>query len=268
MGEFFGINGFQREPEGFLSWQHLLFVSLLMVCAVVSAILFARKFKNKDEKSKNKVLIGAALVIDILEIGNIVFLCIANHNPLQWVYNNIPLYLCSIMLIALPLAAFSRGRLREASLDFVMIFGMLAALVGTYGAGNNYSCYPVLSYINVVSGLEHVISGFAALYIGITRMARLKKENMGFTYLILLSFCLAAYLVDRCLTGEFAGRNYMFLMRGDGTPYDLLYNLVGGSPVLYPLGVVLLFVLYVSLFYLCFYMFNKKRVRVKQNSAA
>jgi hypothetical protein len=37
----------------------------------------------------------------------------------------------------------------------------------------------------------------------------------------------------------------MFLMQGDGTPYDILYNLVNGNPVLYPLGVVGLFFVYI-----------------------
>ena len=47
-------------------------------------------------------------------------------------------------------------------------------------------------------------------------------------------------------------------MRGDGTPYDILYNLVGGHPVLYPLGVVVLFYLYIVAFYGVYYLIQKK----------
>ena len=43
--------------------------------------------------------------------------------------------------------------------------------------------------------------------------------------------------------------NYMFLMAGDGTPYDILFNLLGGNPVLYPLSVVALFVIYILGYY-------------------
>ncbi len=77
---------------------------------------------------------------------------------MNWLYN-LPLFLCSIQLIALPLAAFSKGRVKDASLDFVSIFGVLGMILGTYGAGNNYSAYPVLSFDNVVSGVTHAISG-------------------------------------------------------------------------------------------------------------
>ena len=55
----------------------------------------------------------------------------------------LPLFLCSIQLITIPLAAFSKGRVKEAALDFVFIFGILGAFAGTYGAGQNYSAYPV-----------------------------------------------------------------------------------------------------------------------------
>lgn len=53
--------------------------------------------------------------------------------------------------------------------------------------------------------------------------------------------------------------NYMFLMAGDGTPYDILYNLVNGSLVFYPILVVALFLLYISLFYLLVSALRKKK---------
>ena len=35
--EFFGFGGYQREPEGYLSWQHLTFVSALVVIMIALA---------------------------------------------------------------------------------------------------------------------------------------------------------------------------------------------------------------------------------------
>ena len=32
--EFFGIDGFQRKPEGYFSWQHLTFVTVLVVIMI------------------------------------------------------------------------------------------------------------------------------------------------------------------------------------------------------------------------------------------
>ena len=54
----------------------------------------------------------------------------------------------------------------------------------------------------------------------------------------------------------------MFLVAGDGTPYDILYNLVGGSPLWYPLGVVGLFLVYIGIFYLIHHLIAKKKTPV------
>ena len=252
MKEFFGFGGYNRAAEGFLSWQHLTFVSSLMVLMVGLALWLGRRNRNALPGQKNKVLIWAAFLIDGFELLKIVLMCLRAEDPWNWLYN-LPLFLCSIQLIAIPLAAFSKGRLEEASLDFVCIFGILGAVLGTYGAAQNYGCYPVLSLDNVVSGITHSIAGFASLYILFSGMASMKRKNIAITFGILAFFCVAAYSANILLD-----YNYMFLMAGDGTPYDILYNLVGGHKVFYPLGVVLLFVLYICIYYSVYFMAHRK----------
>lgn len=243
LGEFFGFGGYSRPAEGYMSAEHLLFVSALMLLMIACAVFFGLCARGKSEQQKNRALVVSAILIDTVELFKIVILCIRHEDPMRWVYV-LPLFLCSIQLITIPLAAFSKGRLREASLDFVTIFGVLGAVLGTYFAGNNYAAYPVFSMDNVFSGITHTVAGFAALYIMISGMASMKKKNIVFTTAILGGFCVAAYIAN-----IFTDCNYMFLTRGDGTPYDILFNLVNGNPVLYPLGVVLLFVVYITAFY-------------------
>jgi len=253
MKEFFGIGGYQREPEGYMSWQHLTFVSSLVLVMILLAVFLGLRNKNKELNKKNVVLIWSAILIDGLELFKIVLHCVIAKDPLGWLYN-LPLFLCSIQLITIPLVAFSKGRVREASLDFVAIFGVLGAVLGTYGAGQNYNAYPVLSFDNVVSGVTHCISGFCSLYIMISGMTCMKKNNIVITFGILFSFCILAYIANIVLD-----YNYMFLMRGDGTPYDIFYNLVNGSKVLYPIIVVVLFVLYITAFYYSFFFIKNKQ---------
>lgn len=238
-----------------MSWQHLVFVSSLMVMMIALAILLGCRSRNRSEQERRKVLMASAFLIDALEIFKIVFLCFREEDPWHWLYD-LPLFLCSIHLITIPLAAFSKGRVREAALDFVFIFGVLSAVLGTYAAGQNYGAYPVLSFDNVVSGLTHTISGFCALFIVIAGMASMKKKNIWITFSILGGFCAVAYVVNHLID-----YNYMFLMAGDGTPYDIVYNWVGGSPVLYPILVVVLFLVYISVFYGIFYLLQKRQSR-------
>ena len=251
MKEFFGIGGYQRTPEGFLSWQHLVFVTSLMAVMVVLGVVLGKKYKHALQEKKNIGLIWAAILIDGLELTKILFFCAQDLTAWRTM---LPLFLCSIQLIAIPLAAFTKGRVKEAALDFVSIFGLLGAVLGTYGAGQNYNAYPVLSFDNVVSGLTHSISGFAALYIMISGMASMKRKNIWITFAILLGFCVAAYGAN-CLLDY----NYMFLMAGDGTPYDILYNLVGGHKAYYPLSVVGLFLVYICLFYGIWWLVKSKK---------
>ena len=252
MKEFFGFGGYSRPAEGFLSWQHLLFVGSLLVVMTVLAIVLGKNYRLKTLQQKNRVLIASALLIDGFEILKIVVLCLRNQST-DPILHNLPLFLCSIQLIAIPMAAFTKGRIKEAATDFVCIFGILGAVCGTIGAGQNYNAYPVLSMDNVVSGITHCISGFASLYILISKMTSMKKSNIGITFGILLVFCVAAYVANIIVD-----YNYMFLMAGDGTPYDILFNLVGGHPVIYPVLVVALFVAYILLYYRLFFVFTRK----------
>ncbi len=252
MKEFFGFGGYSRPAEGFLSWQHLLFVGSLLVVMTVLAIVLGKNYRLKTLQQKNRVLIASALLINGFEILKIVVLCLRNQST-DPILNNLPLFLCSIQLIAIPMAAFTKGRIKEAATDFVCIFGILGAVCGTIGAGQNYNAYPVLSMDNVVSGITHCISGFASLYILISKMTSMKKSNIGITFGILLVFCVAAYVANIIVD-----YNYMFLMAGDGTPYDILFNLVGGHPVIYPVLVVALFVAYILLYYRLFFVFTRK----------
>lgn len=260
MREFFGIGGYTRPAEGFLSWQHLLFVGSLLCIMTVLAVWLGKRNKRGTLEKKNRPLIAAALLIDGLEILKIVILCINSGNA-EPILRNLPLFLCSIQLITIPLAAFAKGRVKESALDFVCIFGILGAVFGTIGAGQDYNAYPVLSFDNVVSGLTHCISGFASLYIMFTGLATLKKKNIGITFGILFGFCIAAYIANVTIP-----YNYMFLMAGDGTPYDILYDLVNGNRVLYPLLVVALFVLYILVFYT--WVLRKGKRKVAAGSAA
>ena len=84
-------------------------------------------------------------------------------------------------------------------------------------------------------------------------MARLDKRNIPCTLAILFGFCAAAYIAN-----IFLDCNYMFLSRGDGTPYDIAFNLVDGNPILYPLFVVFLFIVYIFAFYFIYHTVKVK----------
>lgn len=253
--EFFGFGGYERPVEGYMSWQHLVSVSVWFAIVIALAIWLGIVNKNKTEKEKNKVLVWTAIIIDGFEFFRIVMESFVRKDPTYWLYS-LPLFLCSIQFITIPIAAFAKGRLKEVGLDFVFIFGILAAVMGLYFAGQNYGAYPVFSFYNVASAITHGISGFASLYIVISGMASMRKKNLPLTFAIMFGVSVLAYIANILLD-----YNYFFLMRGDGTPYDIIFNLVNGNPVIYPLIVVLLLVVYIFVFNGVYNLIKNKRAK-------
>lgn len=262
MKEFFGFGTgeyeYGRPAEGAYSWQHLVMVSTFVILGIALAIILGLKNRNKDVKTKNVVLIWAAILIDLFEIVKIIIGSI--DNPTYWQVS-LPLFLCSVQLITIPLAAFCKGRLKEVALDFVFLFGILGGILGTVGAAQNFNAYPAFSWPNFVSSTTHTISLFASLYIVFSNFQSMKKKNIIFTCLIVAAFSIMAYIANIVLD-----YNYMFLMRSDGTPYEMFYQLVNGNKVLYPMIVVGLFFLYTAIFHLIYNLISNKTKKAKELS--
>ena len=55
MKEFFGFGGYMREPEGFMSFEHIAFVTSLIIVMVLLAVFIGKRFKNKSITEKNAI---------------------------------------------------------------------------------------------------------------------------------------------------------------------------------------------------------------------
>ena len=149
---------------------------LIAISALLIAVLFLY-VRKKDFRFLVSILFYGGMVSEIIKIF---YYSYTNEELYGGILpkTDLPFHLCSIQLIAIPMAAFCKGRVREACLDFVLTFGILGAVFGTVGAVQNYAAYPVLSMDNVVSGITHSISGFASLYIAISGMTSMKEKNI------------------------------------------------------------------------------------------
>lgn len=265
LASFVGIND-TRVPEGPFSWQHLLLVGTTLDLMVFGAVYLGLRNRNKNIDEKCKPLIITAFLIDGCELARIILSCIINKDPMGWL-NDLPLFLCSIQFFTIPIAAFCKGRIRQIALDFILIFGILGAVAGTIGAIQNYTYYPVLSMKNVVSSITHAGAGFAGLYIPIAKMHSMKKRDIPWVYGILIAICIVAYIVNFAIPGDDGiPRNYMFLIRSDGTPYFILEGIFGVDTFAYSVSVVLVFVLYITLFYGVYHLVIHKNGKTNKQS--
>ena len=161
MKEFFGFGGYQRAAEGFMSWQHLLFVSILNAIMLIAAVALGRRLYGASLAKRNRVLAIAAISADAVEIFKIVIMCIANSDPLRWLHE-LPLFMCSVQLIAMPIAPFMVGfavkdplALSYGSLRFrIIIAGCILNMLSdifiaqSRGLGNSFT--PMLISIGTV----------------------------------------------------------------------------------------------------------------------
>ena len=263
MSDFFGFGGYTRPIEGYLSWQHLVMVSTFMVAAIALGVVLGLLFRKKEYVQRNKVLIGAAIAMDSVELFKIILMAI-RAGSIANLLCTLPLYMCSIQLIVIPIAAFSHGRLKEAALDFVFIFGILGAAAGTFGSAYNFNHRPCFCFDNLVSMTTHWIAGFSSIYIGFSNMQSMKKKNIWIVCAILMVFFFAALFVDYVIpVPASAGYeksipffNYMYLRLPEGTPYKMFCypSPENPNPFLYLLVVLGLFALYLAVFYGGYYL--------------
>lgn len=246
IARYFGFGEDLYEAEGWFSWQHIVFVTVAIAIASLLAIFFARKNHNKDRKTQLKVLKVAAITMLTAETIKIVLVCFRWHDV--WAFRTVlPLFLCSILLISLPLAAFAKGKVQNAALDFTQIFGYLACAAGTYLAGNIFAS-PILSFHVNVSVFTHCISGFVALYITLTKLAKMRTKDLWIVCLILLTFELFALGTNILQLETPYESNYMFLTHPAGTPFSILMTIACNIKPVYTVLVMAIYYAYMVLF--------------------
>ena len=234
-----------RSPEGFLSWQHLLYATLMVALTVFLAVWLGKKFRHRNEPDKDRVMKIAAITILACELTKIVLISWRAGDPLK-IRGMLPLFLCSINLFTIPLAAFAKGKLREFAQDAVFLYGMLCCLTGAYLAANYFNGSPVLSFDPMMSVTTHCIAGFVALYLPISGLLKVNIKKMFGALLLIFGVEVLAFLAN-CWNAGTDGRyesNYMFLSNSAGTPFEIVNTLVGGHQVLYTIAVAALYLLY------------------------
>lgn len=256
-GQFMGFEEDFREPEGWFSWQHLTYVSVIIAVAVLLALCLGRRYRDKSIQKKKKPLRIAAIVMLISEITKIILYCVQDGN-VGIVRSNLPLFLCSIIFFTLPMAAFGKKWISYGAMNFTFAFGMLCCLAGTYLAGNIYANNPIFCYSCIASNIAHCIAGFSAIYIGSSGLAKLHRGDQRIMALILGTFEAVALIVDILQTGTDYENNYMFFMRPDGTPFSICMDLVHDIQPLYTAFVAALYFAYLFLFILVWRIINRK----------
>ena len=246
-----------RTPEGMFSFAHIFSVTLCLTIFCLAAFFLGRKYKN-NSKAQFIILLISGIAIDLVFFFKMAYLMWDASDPWKTLIGNAPLYLCDMQIFIIPLAALTRGRFRDWCMDFVAIWGLLMGFFGTYFAGNIYYGNCAICVWSAISMLNHCISAFAALFIFVCKLNKMRKKDIPFTVCILLVFMTAALVIDYV-----DNHNFMFFFYGDGAPFVFFDNLVHNIKWLYQLEIYIMQTGYMVGFYAVYYLIQKWNNKAK-----
>ena len=262
------VNGVKRPPAGLFSWSHLLTVTLTLAALLTLAVFLGKKFKN-DYKKQNLVLLISGIAIVAIQLSKNIWLLCETDDFWDCLIGNWPLYFCDIPIYVIPLAALTKGRFKQWCLDFLAICGLLMGFMGNYFAGNLYPSHAIISFSVINALLNHSISAFVALFIWVTGLNKMEKRDIPFSIGILFTFMTIALIVDYIyIPIKGTPRNFMFFFHGDGTPFTIFHDLVGGNKIAYQIIIYVLQCGYMGLFYAVYYTVLKVMARQKEKKAS
>ena len=263
-----------RTPDGLFSLPHLLSVTIILLGLIGLALFLGHKYKN-NEKAINIILKVSAFIMIGLYIAEVVDGFLGLYYTLgltpateegKYMYTKqiivgMPFFLCDIAIYAIPIIAFTKGKIRAILSDFLGIWGIPMGVIGTYLAGNVFGLAPAFSFDGLLCIFIHVVPAAVTVFLYYTRIATIDRKNM-YSALILF-FCFSAFvLIYNYIFNAKYDANFMFFFRGDGTPFDLFRPYVP-LPV-YQLIVFTLYMSYMALFYVVF-MAIKKKINERNN---
>ena len=246
-----------RPAAGLFSWSHLLSVTIILGFFVFLAIFLGKRLRD-NPKGQRKTLITTSISILALAAMKISFLVATSSDVGNTLLENLPLFFCDMMVFMVPIAAFTRGRVQDIVLDFIAICGFIMGIMGNYLAGNIYASHPAFSYLSLISAISHSLAAFAALFVFVAHLNKMEKRNIPFVIGILFVFMSITLAVDYA-----TGKNYMFFLGGDGTPFGIFYDWVGGNLIAYQIIIYILQCGYIGVFYLIYYPIAK-RIKARQ----
>ncbi len=221
----------QEYKNELFSGQHLLTLGMV-ICLWLIIILI---LKDKGIEVKWKALCYISLILPFLELAQIVWY--KNVGEFSWGYT-LPLHLCSLMSILLPLMAFTRNKLLK---EYSYAIGLAPAFMTLVTPDVFY--YPSMSFIYIQTMLVHGIICLIPLIMVFCMGFRPDIRKLPKVIALLVGFAVIITPIN-----AITGGNYFFLRYpAAGSPMESFEKLVGSPGYLvltFILGCVLWLILY------------------------
>lgn len=228
------------------SAQHLLTISMVICLWVVLTLIF----KDKSREEKWRFIVRISLLLPLLEVAQIIWYKSIGQFSVGY---TLPLHLCSLMCVILPIMAFSRNVLL---MEYSYAMGLAPAMMTLLTPDVYY--YPSFSFIYLQTMLVHGIICFIPIFMIFGMDFKPNFRNLPKVIGMLVGLSILITPVNYITNG-----NYFFLKYpATGSPMELFAEFVGSPWYLIPtllLGCVLW-----SVLYLPFVLENRAKKRKQQ----
>ena len=243
----------------------IVFAAFLALLILASLLL-----RGKSEKAKRTVLVAACLVTLVgyflykylLSLDADYNIITANMGGFNW-WGELPLQLCNINMLLIPVAVLKKNR---AMMSFCFFVGPLGALMALIMPGNGFDGYSLLLPRMLGYYGTHFmifIEGLALVTFGLYRP---RLRDLPGTVLTILLISLAIFVINLLLrwSGLHPKANYFFSVETEGNFLLELFHRLLPFPYLYLLPSLCILVPYMLLIALPFELADRAQRKKNQ----
>ena len=229
---------------------HLLTIIPTFIFSIIIAFFSYKYLSTKEEKIKYLPLKIIAIIILIMELIKQVLSILKGYNLFH-----IPLHYCSLFVYILPLAAFYRGKYRNAVNIFTISCCMALSLVMLIFPHSIYSDNCIREFfIDFFSFHTITFHSLVCIYFAIMLTAMDinfdNKKDIKSVSLILATYLLIPSIVSQILETNFHGMYYCIVDLIDNMRLFLVEHLYFGGQLIYILCVMTISIGFTILSYL------------------
>ena len=234
-----------------------LFILLLVVASLI--------VRRCSEKTRRTVLATACLLTIALfffykyslSIDADYHVITADKGGFNW-WGELPLYLCNINMIIIPIAVWRKSR---PLMSFSFFLAPLGALMALLMPGNGFSGYSLLLPRMIGFFGTHFMIFIEGLALATFGLYRPRFSDLPKMVLTLMAVAAGVFLFNIVLrrTGLHEKANYFYIMETEGNPVLDIFHSWIPLPFLYMLPSLLILLPYASLITLGFHLSDKVR---------
>ncbi len=245
------INGYHGQD--YFGTTHV--IAMIVLTLLIVALLIV--FRNAKTSSVDKYIKVLSIIIPILEIVKIVWETVFdikmghgfNYTGL------LPLYTCSLFIYTLPLAAWTKGKVKDMAICWLGTIGIFGGLTNFYLTQILHT-YPFWTFATFMSLYFHFMMVFTGLFIVVTRYKKFEFKDVLSAWIPLAIFSILVIPVCYALKAD-----YMLYYYGNGAPIlpDIANFFASkGLRFIYTLivliGYALIALIFVSIYKLIYYL--------------